>query len=478
MLISNFLISPSAQCKAGELGKATIVLCYGYVCAYGPPSQVTARVDVHIVKVILRFLILFLYSVFQSNLIFSFLLPFMYKSMTPHLEAAKSLSFKRAAIAALDLIGKAVHPAHLKQDYTLKQRTDLLKHLVALLTRGDVDMKVRALGLAAATTLCRLAPAVPEEDEAGMLSALLPFFDLKPGEASAELDKRRAKAREKAQKAAQKAGREYEPPQPKPGESDAELLDATQQNLRTLLLVMLAPAPDAHTLVRMFRHLEQWITSSSVTHRERAMAAVLALLNEHLRLLRRRQRRGADLPPSEAELEAAQQKQIANAAHAADDAPLPTRGFSSLGACIAMCVPRCTDPSAAVRPAAVAAIETLLYTDHIMTHRDAADADVAAAAKHGGGEEDDDDDDDDDTGARSEVPAESLPARLAAMRKHRVAITAPEAPAQYRTLQALAKDILARRDVLGEEHMLSLLLGCLRGFVLPLFIQYFLNTVF
>ena len=66
---------------AGERGKATIVLCYGYVCAYGPPAQVTARVDVHIVK-----------------------------SMAPHLLAAKSLSFKRAAIAALDLIGKAVHP--------------------------------------------------------------------------------------------------------------------------------------------------------------------------------------------------------------------------------------------------------------------------------------------------------------------------------------------------------------------------------
>jgi hypothetical protein len=62
------------------------VLCYGYVCAFGPPSQVAARVDVHIIP-----------------------------AMVPHLANAKSLAFKRAATQAIDLIGKAMHPSHLKQ---------------------------------------------------------------------------------------------------------------------------------------------------------------------------------------------------------------------------------------------------------------------------------------------------------------------------------------------------------------------------
>jgi hypothetical protein len=444
-----------ALAAAGEYGKATIVLCYGYVCAYGPPSQVTARVDVHIVA-----------------------------SMTPHMANAKSLAFKRAAIATLDLIGKAVHPSHIKQAYTLKKRDDMLRHLVNFITSGEVNMKVRAQGLAAAITLCRLSPALPVEEETNMLAALLPFFDLKPGQVSDALAKKKESKEDAAAAAAAAA-------KPAPGESEEELFDATQEHLRTLLLVLLAPKPDAETLVRHFRHLEKWSTSAVVAHRERAIAAILALLNEHLRLLRRRQRRGEDLPPPpDDEVLAAQaaagQKRISGAPKVANDAPPPKRGLEALGACVAMCVPRCTDPSALVRPAAVAAIETLLYTDHILSDRAAAARDAAASA---GG--DDGTDAGDSGGAAGgeggaggggggggagegdaatggdagdvEVSVESLPERIAVLRVHRAAIATGDQAGQYRVLQAIAKDVLARRDVLHDANMLALLMGCLRG---------------
>jgi hypothetical protein len=430
-----------ALAAAGEHGKATIVLCYGYVCAYGPPSQVTARVDVHIVA-----------------------------SMTPHMANAKSLAFKRAAIATLDLIGKAVHPSHIKQPYTLKKRDDMLRHLFNFITTGEVNMKVRALGLGAAITLCRLSPAVPVEEETNMLAALLPFFGLRVGQLSDALEKKKSSKQSKEEDAAKKVA---------PGESEQELFDATQEHLRTLLLVLLAPKPDAETLVRHFRHLEKWSSSPNVEHRERAIAAILALLSEHLRLLRRRQRRGEDLPPPPddevaAAAAAAGQKRIAGAPKIANDAPPPKRGLDALGACVAMCVPRCTDSSALVRPAAVAAIETLLYTDHLLSDRAAAERDAAAnaatadeaeapvadagaeggaaAAAVSGGE-----------GSGAEVSVDALPERIAPLRLYRAHIASPDQAAQYRTLQAIAKDILSRRDVMSEANLLALLMGCLRG---------------
>ena len=109
--------------------------------------------------------------------------------MSPHMANAKSLAFKRAAIATLDLIGKAVHPSHIKQPYTRKKRDQMIRPLVNFMTTGEVSMKVRALGLAAIITLCRLAPALPIEEESAMLAALLPFFGLRVGQLSAEEDR-------------------------------------------------------------------------------------------------------------------------------------------------------------------------------------------------------------------------------------------------------------------------------------------------
>ena len=86
-----------------------------------------------------------------------------------------------------------------------------------------------------------MSPALNEENEAAALAAVLPFFDLQPEVVSEEKQKKKEAKGGKASK-------------PAPGESPEELLELTQQNLRALLLVLLAPKPDADTLVRLVSH--------------------------------------------------------------------------------------------------------------------------------------------------------------------------------------------------------------------------------
>lgn len=62
-------------------------------------------------------------------------------------------------IKTIDLIGKAMHPAHLQREYILKQRDELLLQLIQYMTppsgkdKGEVTDKIRIMALNACTTL-------------------------------------------------------------------------------------------------------------------------------------------------------------------------------------------------------------------------------------------------------------------------------------------------------------------------------------
>ena len=61
-------------------------------------------------------------------------------------------------IKTIDLIGKAMHPSHLKREYNLKQRDELLRQVTAYMTvnpkeKSEITDQVRLLGLGTCATL-------------------------------------------------------------------------------------------------------------------------------------------------------------------------------------------------------------------------------------------------------------------------------------------------------------------------------------
>jgi hypothetical protein len=79
---------------------------------------------------------------------------------------AKSVVTKECLIKTIDLLGKAMHVNHLKKEYHLKQRDDLIRQLVAYMTlptnsskdnkqpnHGEVTNQIRLNATNAITTL-------------------------------------------------------------------------------------------------------------------------------------------------------------------------------------------------------------------------------------------------------------------------------------------------------------------------------------
>eukprot|EP01094_Clydonella_sp_ATCC50884_P016628 TRINITY_DN2764_c0_g1_i4.p1 TRINITY_DN2764_c0_g1~~TRINITY_DN2764_c0_g1_i4.p1 ORF type:complete len:993 (-),score=383.24 TRINITY_DN2764_c0_g1_i4:263-3241(-) len=140
----SFLSSASGPSQAQ---KNTIFLSLGYVTAYAQPSLVIARLDAHI-----------------------------FATLETHLKAAKAPDVKVNVIKSIDLIGKALHPDHLQEQFTFKRRDDLIQCVLNYMTTGDVNDQVKLLGLNAITTLACLAPAVPEELEAKLVEGTMKFY--------------------------------------------------------------------------------------------------------------------------------------------------------------------------------------------------------------------------------------------------------------------------------------------------------------
>jgi hypothetical protein len=68
------------------------------------------------------------------------------------------MKLKECIISAIDLLGKAMHPAHLKKEFIFKFRDELLKQIIVYLTptnkdKLDVPDQIRINGIAACTTL-------------------------------------------------------------------------------------------------------------------------------------------------------------------------------------------------------------------------------------------------------------------------------------------------------------------------------------
>ena len=107
----------------------TVILAFGYISAYANPQLITSRIDVSIIN-----------------------------HLKPIIQRARHPVSKECIIKTIELIAKAMHPSHLKKEYILKQRDELLKQLITYMTpttkeKMDVPHTTISLSLAAATAL-------------------------------------------------------------------------------------------------------------------------------------------------------------------------------------------------------------------------------------------------------------------------------------------------------------------------------------
>jgi maestro heat-like repeat-containing protein family member 1 len=145
--------------------RKTAVLALGYITAYAPAKLITSRLEVSIMS-----------------------------TLNPMLENATSVSLRETLIKAIDLIGKTVHPNHLKlaKGYAFSQRDALLSCLVRYMCPNATSNKrlstaahaslrqLRILGLNACSTLVQLEPELSETLETELVKSTVKFFTIQP----------------------------------------------------------------------------------------------------------------------------------------------------------------------------------------------------------------------------------------------------------------------------------------------------------
>lgn len=84
---------------------------------------------------------------------------------------------KQNLIRAVDLIGKSLHPDHLKKNYPFEKKTSLINHMQAYMKgegKKELNNETRALALQACATL--VYPFIVAVVIAGLLQVLLQYL--------------------------------------------------------------------------------------------------------------------------------------------------------------------------------------------------------------------------------------------------------------------------------------------------------------
>jgi len=101
------------------------------------------------------------------------------------------------------------------------------------------------------------------------------------------------------------------------------------ESINGLLISVLFSEPSLDRLCRIFQTIEPWVSSKEYFQRERALFSMGSLLERFIELKKA-------------------------------DAQKKERIFLELGSCIAMLIPRCTDPTASVRSLAIRCVQLSL----------------------------------------------------------------------------------------------------------------------
>ncbi|XP_076448959.1 maestro heat-like repeat-containing protein family member 1 isoform X1 [Babylonia areolata] len=215
-----------------ERVKATLMLCYGYVALYSPPSLIISRMEATIIRTI-----------------------------TPHFVNVKDMSVKQNLIRTVDLIGEALHPDHLENHYNFSSRGDFLTHLQNYLRAEPIshlNNDNRALIMKACATLVKLDPPLSEAEVFDLVKCATDCVFSLPVDGVGG-----RKGREESYEEAVQMER---------------LMGETVEAMHTLLRQVLLKTPTPDCLNNMFKHLHEWMVSEVEHERERSMTTWLKLL--------------------------------------------------------------------------------------------------------------------------------------------------------------------------------------------------------
>ncbi|XP_074645058.1 maestro heat-like repeat-containing protein family member 1 [Tubulanus polymorphus] len=215
-----------------EQMKATLMLCYGYVTLYGPPSLIVSRIEASILRTI-----------------------------DPQFTSVKDSCVKQNLIRAVELIAKALHPSHLQMAHNFTKKSDLLTYLENYLKAESLSVlnsETRALCLSAAASLVKLDPKLSEADVFTLVKvAMDSVYGLPcPGVSG-------KKSKEES----------YETLVEKEALLEV-ILDSLNDMLNEILMKDLNP----EGFESIFKHVVPWMVSVSDHERQRAVLTTLSML--------------------------------------------------------------------------------------------------------------------------------------------------------------------------------------------------------
>ena len=278
----------------------TAMLVFGYITAYSSPKLITSRLEVTILV-----------------------------SMRPQLQKKNiTPALSDTLIQTIDLIGKTVHPTHLRvEQFIFKPRDELLRHVLDYITMlppvKTHALKVRTSGLSAITTLLNLEPALTEELENELVSKIIKFYTLRDQE---EVPQKGKKKDDK--KGAAPAKVETSPEQLKE-------IKELYQNLNETLGSIVYMNTTVPCLSRLLGHVEPHARSNDPNVRKIAITTTFYLLERFVEYL-------------------------------SNGIQLDQKEFVNVGKCLSSVVPRVTDSSRPIRIAALRATQYFLFIDYIL----------------------------------------------------------------------------------------------------------------
>ncbi|KAK6184716.1 hypothetical protein SNE40_007128 [Patella caerulea] len=219
--------------------KATLMLCYGFVALYSPPTLIVSRMEATILRTI-----------------------------SPYFQNVKDTSVKQNLIRTVEQIGKALHPDHLEQQYNFTTRGDFLSHLQNYMKAEStisIHNETRALAMNACATLIKLHPKLSEAEIFDLVKTCTDcLFGLPPDGVSPRKSKDDI----------------YD------DMLEAEvLLQTTFEALNEILKEIINKDPTPMGLESVFKHLVSWMLSVNDYERERALKTWLFVLEYYIERL-------------------------------------------------------------------------------------------------------------------------------------------------------------------------------------------------
>ncbi|OWF48217.1 Maestro heat-like repeat-containing protein family member 1 [Mizuhopecten yessoensis] len=265
-----------------ERTKATLMLCYGFVALFSPPTLIVSRMEATILR-----------------------------GIQPYFANVKDMGVKQNLIRTVDLIGKALHPDHLKSQYNFSNRGEFLNHLQSYMkaeSTTSITNETRALAMKSCATLVKLDPKLSEAEIFDLIKTATDCLFVLPKEGLSP-----------------KKGKEEAYDQMLEAEV---LLQSTTEAMHDLICVILSKELTPNGLDCVFKHMMKWFFELDDHRRVRSLETLL-MAEEYIL---------ENMDPSSEDI----------------------KGFENECTVLARLVPRCTDPNTQVRQLAVDCIQVVL----------------------------------------------------------------------------------------------------------------------